>query len=112
MQLYGIMESSTKQDVCKCGWGKVCKEGIGQYLLQYSPMDMLLVSISQVIGRVEKVSTEDIGPDYEYDDGYCCEIEDYHSPETYGERLRGQLKKIETDASITVAFARKASRLE
>jgi len=112
LRLYGIMENCTKQDVCKCGWGKICKNRVGQLLFEYPLVYMLEEPISHVIKRLEGVSTEDIGPDYKYDDGYCGEIRDYHNPATYGEELCGQLRRIETDASITIAFARRVSRFE
>lgn len=86
-----------KNGVCSCGWAKTRSDKYEQLLLDYEPLKMFDVPLSEIIEKMEKVSCEDMDTRFHPPEnwgGY------YHKVPTYGETLPAKLETLKKKASI------------
>jgi hypothetical protein len=90
-----------KNSGCSCGWGKNRSNKYALLLLNW-PLEMLEVSISDVVERMEKVSCEDMERTYHSSTygGY------YHEAPIHGETLSGKLETMKKKVSICLDCVR------
>jgi hypothetical protein len=87
---------------CSCGWGKNRSDKYTLLLSEYGPLVMLKVPISDIVKKMEKVSSEDMEKKYHSESyrGY------YHEALTHGETLPGKLETMKRKASICLDCVR------
>lgn len=85
-----------KNAACSCGWAENRGHKYTLLLLNYEPLKMLEVPVSDIIGKMEKVSCEDMERTC-HSSGYR---DYYHETPLHGETFRGKLEMMKKQASI------------
>jgi len=87
---------------CSCGWAKNRSEKYASLLLDFGPLKMLEVPISDIVKKMEKVSSEDMERTYHSGSypGY------YHEAPTHGGTLSEKLQTMKKKAGICLDCVR------
>jgi hypothetical protein len=91
-----------KNASCSCGWGKHRSDKYTLLLSKYGPLEMLEVPISDIVKKMEKVSSGDM--ERTYHPGSLSG--DYHEALTHDETLPGMLETMKRKASICLDCVR------
>lgn len=93
---------SGQNGACSCGWGKDCSDKYKLLLSKYGPMDMLEVTVAEVIKKMDSVSCEDRESAY-HSGGH---FNYFHEARIHSETFPGKLEAMEKKASICLDCVR------
>jgi hypothetical protein len=86
---------------CSCGWGKNRNDKYKVLHVEYGPLKMLEVPISEIIEKMQAVSCEDLERTF-HSSNYGSY---YHQAPTYSETLAGKLETIKRKVGICLDCA-------
>jgi hypothetical protein len=93
-----MMDYGRKEEVCKCGWGKFRREILKELLLEYSPLAMLEIPLSDIIAKVESAPNEKAGTG-----NRACSEKSLHELPCFRATLRGKLNDAKEDAVTSIS---------
>ena len=113
MELYSVLLDAETEAVCECGWRKMRREVLREFLFEISPLELLGTSLSVVLAKVEHIPTEyagsgtGIGSVRQRCNERSGSSEYYHHRPSEGDTLSGRVKEVKDDAGMSIYCVRR-----